>query len=177
MAYLLLIILASIATRGLFRHLIKQSKNSKGWMGRQMMRFWNSIYLPMVDWSIAPLMAKLQKEFLTQVWETENLHNIYTKLSHKAISMKQTFRRQLLPKHRNLTLPQSLFLSETLRKRASPRSNSTLFALIKRISFGRIPHRPFLNYTAYYKIVAHSSLLIKLQNPITTFPYGKIHKP
>ena len=41
MTYLLLVILVSIATWGLFRYLIKQSKNPKGWIGRQMMRLWN----------------------------------------------------------------------------------------------------------------------------------------
>ena len=64
MTYLLLIILVSIATWGLFRHLIKQSKNPKGWIGRQMMRLWNRIYLPMVDWSLAPLMAKTLQNIL-----------------------------------------------------------------------------------------------------------------
>ena len=87
MTYLLLVILVSIATWGLFRHLIKQSKNPKGWIGRQMMRLWNSIYLPMVDWSLAPLMDKTPQNILDvgvgNGKSTQHLHEAFPHMGHR----------------------------------------------------------------------------------------------
>lgn len=94
MTYLLLITLVSIATWGLFRHLIKQSKNPKGWIGRQMMRLWNRIYLPMVDWSLAPLMDKTPQNILDvgvgNGKSTQHLHEAFPQSNIYGIDISAT---------------------------------------------------------------------------------------
>ncbi|WP_249274554.1 class I SAM-dependent methyltransferase [Candidatus Enterococcus clewellii] len=38
---------------GLFRYLLQQSKQPTGIVGGYMMKLWNKVYLPMVEWSLA----------------------------------------------------------------------------------------------------------------------------
>ena len=84
----------SIATWGLFRYLIEQSKNPKGWIGRQMMRLWNSIYLPMVDWSLASLMDKTPQNILDvgvgNGKSTQHLHETFPQSNIYGIDISAT---------------------------------------------------------------------------------------
>lgn len=63
MWYIVLTILFLI---GLFFYLMKQSKNPTGIVGVLMMRLWNRVYLPMVDWSLAYL-PKIDRKYILDV--------------------------------------------------------------------------------------------------------------
>ncbi|WP_321384939.1 class I SAM-dependent methyltransferase [uncultured Enterococcus sp.] len=46
------VVLSIAVLAGLFFYLLKQSKEPTGIVGVYMMRLWNRVYLPMVDWSL-----------------------------------------------------------------------------------------------------------------------------
>ena len=63
-------------------------------MGRQMMRFWNSIYLPMVDWSLTPLMDKTPQNILDvgvgNGKSTQHLHEAFPQSNIYGIDISAT---------------------------------------------------------------------------------------
>lgn len=81
---------------GLFFYLMKQSKKPTGIVGVFMMRLWNRVYLPMVDWSLAYI-PKIDRKHILDVGvgngrSTQRLATVFLKseiygidISEKAI--------------------------------------------------------------------------------------------